>query len=246
MPDPKRVAQQNLEDRVRSNPYPGRGIVIGLSEDAARLVQVYWIMGRSPNSRNRVFQAEAGDVWTEAADPTKVEDPSLIIYNAMRELEGVCIVSNGDQTDTIHNAMRHGATFEQALATREHEPDAPNHTPRISGLIDMRSGLALAKLSVVKASAFGPENSLRNYFHIDDFSPGLGHCVTTYVGDGDPLPPFEGEPFLLPLAAGGEAIADALWDALDDANKVSLAVKTIELDDIGESEVVLRNKYEKA
>ena len=245
MPDPKEIAQENLETRIRSNPYPGRGILIGLSEDGTRLVQAYWIMGRSPNSRNRVFRAEGGDVWTEAADPAKVEDPSLIIYNAMRELDGVYIVSNGDQTDTIHDSLRHGATFEQALATRAHEPDAPNYTPRISGLIDARSGVALAKMSVIKASAFGPEHSARSYFEIDDFSPGLGCCVTTYVGDGAPLPPFEGEPFLLPLAAGEDAIADALWRALDADNKVSLAVKTLDLGEIEESRIIVRNKYEK-
>lgn len=245
MPDPREIARDNLAARIQSNPYPGRGILIGLSEDGTRLVQAYWIMGRSPNSRNRVFRSEGGDVWTEPADPAKVEDPSLIIYNAMRELDGVYIVSNGDQTDTIHDSLRHAATFEQALATRSHEPDAPNYTPRISGIIDARSGVALAKLSVVKASPFGPEHSARSYFEIDDFSPGLGYCVTTYTGDGDPLPPFEGEPFLLPVPAGDDAIADSLWDALDSDNKVSLAVKSLDLGEIEESRVTLRNKHGK-
>lgn len=245
MPDPAQLAQENLEQRIRRNPYPGRGIVVGLSSDLARLVQAYWIMGRSPNSRNRVFCADGGELWTEPADPSKVQDPSLIIYHAMRELEGVYLVSNGDQTDTLWHCLRSGGAAEHALVTRMHEPDAPNFTPRISAVLDLRSGVASAKLSVIKASPFGPEGSLRHYFHVDDFCPGFGHCITTYVGDGDPLPPFEGEPFLLPLEADGDAIADALWDALDEENKVALAVKTIEMDRAAGSALTIRNKYRK-
>ena len=243
MSDMHDLAQQNLKDRVRSNPYPGRGLVLGLEDSSDHMVQVYWIMGRSPNSRNRVFCTDGGSVWTEAADPSKVEDPSLIIYNAMRELSGAYIVTNGDQTDTIYQTLAHGGTFEQALSTRNHEPDPPNCTPRISGLFDLRSGTPIAKLSVLKASCFGPESSLRAYYQLDKFSPGLGHCVTTYMGDGDPLPPFEGEPYVLPLTGDAEAIADSLWDALDNDNKVSLAVKTI-APLSGTPRIVLRNKYE--
>ena len=245
MADPMDTAQRNLAERIRSNPYPGRGLVLGLEDSGNHLVQVYWIMGRSPNSRNRVFCADAGSVWTEAADPSKVEDPSLIIYNAMRELTGLHIVTNGDQTDTIYQTLAHGGTFEQALSTRTHEPDAPNFTPRISGLFDIRSGAPLAKLSVVKASPFGGDASLRSYFHLDKFALGLGHCITTYTGDGDPLPPFDAEPYLLPLAGEADAIADALWDALDADNKVALAVKTI-APLSGTSRTVLKNKYTRA
>lgn len=244
MADTARWAQDNLERRIRSNPYPGRGIVVGLSGDGARLVQAYWIMGRSPNSRNRVFRSEGGELWTEAADPSKVQDPSLIIYHAMRELDGVFIVSNGDQTDTIYHCMKRGGAMEHALATRMHEPDAPNYTPRISAVLDLRSGVAQARLSVVKASPFGPGASLRHFFDIDEFAPGFGHCITTYLGDGDPLPPFDGEPFLLPLDADGDAIADALWAALDEENKVSLAVKTVEVQGPPVSSLTVRNKYQ--
>ena len=244
MADFKQIAADNLQTRIGANPYPGRGLVIGLSEDGAAYAQVYWTMGRSPNSRNRVFVAEGGDVWTEAADPSKIEDPSLIIYNAMRELAGLYIVSNGDQTDTISQAMAHGATFEQALATRVHEPDAPNCTPRISGILDLGSGAPLAKLSVVKASPFDANASNRSYFHVDAFQPGLGYTITTYMGDGKPLPPFDGEPYLLPLDGGADAIADTLWSALDEDNKVSLAVKLID-PATGDSMVVVRNKYAK-
>ena len=246
MPDMRQIAAENLENRIRSNPYPGRGLVIGLCDDGESFAQVYWIMGRSPNSRNRVFCADRGHVWTEAADPTEVEDPSLIIYNAMRELPGLYIVTNGDQTDTIFRSMIHGADFEQALATRLHEPDSPNFTPRISGLLDICSGAPIAKLSVVKASPFDSAESNRSYFHVDAFASGLGYTVTTYTGDGSPLPPFEGEPYLLPLPGDADAIADAIWEALDIDNKVSLAVKVIGAECDAESRVVLRNKYEQA
>ena len=245
MADLKQQAQDNLAQRIQANRYPGRGLILGLCEDGDSLVQVYWIMGRSANSRNRVFRAQDGAVWTEAADPSKVEDPRLIIYNAMREVNGAYIVTNGDQTDTIYQGALHGMSFDQALATRNHEPDAPNFTPRISGVFEVCADAVVAKISVVEASPFGPESSLRAFFHLERLAPGLGHCVTTYTGDGSPLPAFEGEPYLLPLAGDAEAIADTLWAALDADNKVSLAVKTIRLED-GMSQVTLRNKLEPA
>jgi len=245
MKDLKAVAERNLAERIGNNPYPGRGLILGMDESGSHLVQVYWIMGRSANSRNRVFCADAGSVWTEAADPAKVEDPSLIIYNAMREMAGAYIVTNGDQTDTIYQTLAHGGSFEQALSTRKHEPDAPNYTPRISGLFDLRMGMPIAKLSVLKASPFAESASLRAYYQLDEFASGLGHGITTYMGDGKPLPPFEGEPFLLPLTGDAESIADLLWEALNEENKVSLAVKTI-ASLSGTSRIVLRNKCEKA
>ena len=245
MTDLQKVATDNLEQRIRSNPYPGRGIILGMDESGDHLVQVYWIMGRSASSRNRVFSVDGGDVWTEAADPsTLLVAPELIIYNAMREMAGLHIVTNGDQTDTVFQTFAHGGTFEQALATRMHESDAPNNTPRISGVFDTRSGTPIARMSVLKASLFGADASVRQYFHFDKFAPGLGHCVTTYRGDGNPLPPFEGEPYLLSLIGDIDAIADGIWEALDEDNKVSMAVKTI-ASLSGTSRVVLRNKYEK-
>jgi hypothetical protein len=245
MSAPQDAAQRNLDERIRRNSYPGRGLVLGMDEAGDHLVQAYWIMGRSANSRNRVFCADGGSVWTEAADPAKMQDPALIIYNAMRELTGVYIVSNGDQTDTIFQTLAHGGTFEQALSTRNHEPDAPNYTPRISGVFDLRSGAPIAKLSVIKASPFGHAASVRCYFQVDRFAPGLGHAVTTYLGDGKPLPSFEGEPFLLPLTGDAEKIADLLWAALNPENRVALAVKTI-APLSGNSRVVLRNRFAKA
>jgi hypothetical protein len=238
------TADQNLQERLAQNPYPGRGLILGLSEDGERLVQVYWIMGRSPNSRNRIFATDGTAVWTEAADPQKVEDPRLIIYNAMAELRGAFVVTNGDQTDTICQTLRHGGTFQQALATRCHEPDAPNHTPRISGLFDLRLGPPIAQLAVLRRSAFA-EATDRFFWHYDAFAPGLGHCITTYMGDGKPLPPFEGEPCLLPLRGDLTGIADSIWQSLDQDNRVSLAAKLIDPVALT-SELTVINKYEKA
>ncbi|HUT36642.1 MAG TPA: IMP cyclohydrolase [Planctomycetota bacterium] len=237
-------ARANLRTRLAENPYPGRGLVLGLSERGERLIQVYWIMGRSGNSRNRVFETDGKRVWTEAADPAKCKDPSLIIYNALRELpSGVFVVTNGDQTDTICGAIAAGGTFEQGLATRDYEPDAPNFTPRISGVFDLRQKPLVAALSVLRRSVFG-EATDRFFWRLGQLGPGLGHCITTYIGDGDPLPPFEGEPYLVPLVGGPGCIANAFWTALNDDNKVSLCVKTIDPDTL-DSEVVVLNKNEK-
>lgn len=235
-------ATQNLET-LRANPYPGRGIVIGMDETGGYLVQVYWIMGRSENSRNRVFGAEAGHVWTEAADPSKVGDPSLIIYNAMRDLAGRYIVSNGDQTDTICEGFMTGMSIEQSLNVRAYEPDAPNYTPRISGVCTLRQGPPVAKLSVLKRSAFG-DGCDRHFFRIETFGPGFGHCVTTYEGDGSPLPAFRGEPRVLPLPGDAESVATTIWDALNEDNRVSLAVKFIDIAG-GLTQVHIVNKYGK-
>ena len=241
--DIRQTAEANLRSRLVENPYPGRGLVLGLDESGQRLIQAYWIMGRSENSRNRVFATDGKRVWTEAADPAKCKDPSLIIYNALRELTGVYVVTNGDQTDTIVQTLVAGGTFEQALATRAYEPDAPNYTPRISGLFDVRLGAPVAKLAVLRRSAFGDATD-RFFWSYEQFAPGLGHCVTTYVGDGSPLPPFEGEPYLLPLTGDLGCIANTLWTALDGANKVSLCAKSIDPATLA-SEVVVLNKYAK-
>lgn len=235
-------AKQNLE-ALRSNPYPGRGIAVGLSDDGKALIQVYWIMGRSANSRNRVFESEGGRLWTAAADPAKVADPSLIIYNAMDEQPGVLIVSNGDQTDTIARALRAGGEARVALATREYEPDAPNYTPRISAVCDLRRGAPLATMSVLKRSAQG-DGCDRLFFEYESFAPGLGRCVTTYRGDGSPLPPFDGEPWALPLEGTPEDVLETVWDALNADNRVSLAVKRSPLDG-GPSSILIRNQYSK-
>ncbi|MBM4037373.1 MAG: inosine monophosphate cyclohydrolase [Planctomycetes bacterium] len=215
-----------------------------MDDKAYRVIQVYWIMGRSENSRNRVFATDGKRVWTEPADPAKVKDPSLIIYNAIRELpEGLFVVTNGDHTDTICDMVGAGGTVEKALGTRQVEPDAPNFTPRIAGVFDFRGLPYVAILSLLRKSAFGDATD-RFYWRYEEFDPGLGYCITTYLGDGDPLPAFAGEPYLVPLVGDPCAVASAFWDALDRDNKVSLCVKAIDPESF-ESQVVIINKYEK-
>ena len=235
-------AHRNLET-LKANPYPGRGLVVGLDESGRVLVEVYWIMGRSANSRNRVFEAEGAVVRTAAADPSKVQDPSLIIYNAMRELKGLYVVSNGDQTDTIVQGALAGATMSQALATRLYEPDKPNYTPRISAALSLREGPPLAELSLLKRSAFGMGCD-RQSFRYEAFAPALGWCIATYEGDGDPLPSFQGEPRLMPLAGPAQRIAETYWAALNADNRVALAVKMIDIAS-GASAVSIINQYQK-
>jgi len=236
--DPK----SNLQS-LKSNRYPGRGICIGLDESGQTLLQVYWIMGRSANSRNRVFAAHGGTLRTEAANPSKVEDPSLIIYNAMLETEGSYIVTNGDQTDTIFEAFADGSTFVQALETREYEPDGPNFTPRISGMSLVDGEHIATYLSVLKKSPFG-DGCCRETFQYESLPQGAGYTVTTYTGDGSPLPSFESEPYLLPLAGAPAVAASTIWRALDADNRVSLAVKAIDLKS-GASSIEVINAYEK-
>jgi hypothetical protein len=233
-------ATHNFES-LRENSYPGRGIVVGMDETGRLLVQVYWIMGRSANSRNRILESEWGELRTAAADPAKIKDPSLIIYNAMRELKDLYLVSNGDQTDTIYQGLLAGVSFSQALNTRQYEPDAPNYTPRISAISSLREGVPVAELSILKRSPFG-ESCDRQTFRYELFAPGYGRCITTYDGDGDPLPSFSGEPRLMPLAGEGEEIAQMYWDALDLENRVALAVKTIDIA-TGTSDILIINQY---
>jgi hypothetical protein len=234
-------ARDNFARHLAANRYPGRGLVLGRGDAGARWLQVYWIMGRSENSRNRVFVADGGDLRTEAADPAKLADPSLIIYEAMLELPGVFLVSNGDQTRTLYEVMEAGGRFEDALEMREREPDAPNFTPRISGMIDLRLGDASFALSILKASAADPSLTDRTTFRPASPPPGFGLCLTTYQGDGDPLPAFRGEPVWLPLTGSAEAIADAYWGALDRENRVALAVKEIRPG--SPSRLFLRNRF---
>ncbi|WP_438448107.1 IMP cyclohydrolase [Gorillibacterium sp. sgz5001074] len=229
--------------KLQQNVYPGRGIVIGLTEDGQQLVQVYWIMGRSENSRNRVFIAEDnGFLRTEAKDPAKLTDPSLIIYYPVRHIKGAHIVTNGDQTDTIFEELqKHGGTFESALAKRTYEPDAPNFTPRISGLVDLSNKQFAYKLSILKSAGNTEDQTLRHTFTYEKALPGYGHVIHTYEGDGNPLPSFDGEPKLVPLKGDAKQIADTYWGMLNEENKISLLVKTIRLDD-GASELLVINK----
>ena len=235
-------AAGRFAEHVERNPYPGRGLVVGREEGGAAWLQVYWIMGRSANSRNRRFVAEGTTLRTEPHDPGAVEDPSLILYEAMLEAPGVYLVSNGDQTRTLHDALRAGGSFEAALETREREPDAPNYTPRIAGLLDLRGAAPRLALGILKASPADPARTDRFSYRPAPPPPGLGLGLTTYRGDGTPLPPFEGEPLWLPLPGPPEAVLERYWEALDPANRVALAVKRIPAD--GEpSRLWIRNRH---
>ncbi len=230
-----------MEQRLKNNAYPGRGIILGKS-DTGEWIEVYWIMGRSNNSRNRVFTSHDGILQTQAADPAKVEDPSLIIYNAMKERDSSFIVTNGSQTDVIDEGLQQGKTFEESLLSQSHEPDSPNFTPRISGCLHLKGEYPRAMLSIIKASPFSEDHSEHHFFHYASIADGYGYAITTYQADGNPLPSFEGTPFLLPLHGDANQIAETFWDVLNDANKISLAVKTI--DPVGlESTTRIINKY---
>ena len=225
---------------VGANPYPGRGLVIGRAPDGSWL-QVYWIMGRSAGSRNRIFVADGPELRTIPADADAgTGDASLTLYEAMLEVDGVHIVTNGDQTRTIAEHLEKGEGFEAALATREREHDAPNYTPRISGQLDLRAAPKLA-LSILKANPADPEQTDRHCFRPAPPPPGLGLGLTTYVGDGDPLPSFEGEPLWLPLPGDANAVLAHYWDALDGDNRVAIAVKAIA---DGEVTIRVRNRSE--
>ncbi len=230
----------NLET-LKNNSYPGRGIITGMSPNGRHYVQIYWIMGRSENSRNRIFVNENGFVKTQAFDEKKVTDPSLIIYYPVKFYDGNHIVSNGDQTDTIFNALQTGGCFESALNTRQFEPDAPNYTPRISGLIDLQTRNYAYRLSIIKAVPGCSNACIRNYFNYETAFPGIGHCLHTYNSDGNPLPSFEGEPYPVELYDDIDRSAEYYWEILNKDNRVSLLVKFINITN-GESWIKIINK----
>ncbi len=241
--DLEAIARDNMA-ALRANPYPGRGIVVGLTPDARCYVQVYWIMGRSPNSRNRVLVGDNELVRTAPHDKSRVEDPALIIYNCARSRGAAQhIVSNGNQTDTIYEALDCGATFAQALETRAFEPDAPHYTPRIAALVDLDDGGCAYRLAVLKSVGGSPEHCTRQFFAYEAALPGYGHCIHTYADDGDPLPPFEGEPYLVETRDGINALAELYWDALSAENRVALLAKFIEAE-TGQPTVKIINRHE--
>lgn len=219
-------AQRNFDAHLAANPYPGRGLLIGClaSGDWA---QLYWIMGRSANSRNRRFAVNGPELRTEPLDPALVEDPTNIIYEAMLELDSQYIVSNGDHTRTIHDALAAGARFDDALALREREDDAPNYTPRIAGLLDTRNGAAQISLAILRANDADAAHTDRTIHRPAPPPPGLGYGLTTYATDGNPLPPFRGDPLWLPLIGDLDEILDSYWAALDADNRIALAAKLI-------------------
>lgn len=228
----------NLEKELQRNTYPGRGIILGRSEDGTSAVIAYFIMGRSENSRNRVFVTEGDGIRTQAFDPSKMVDPSLIIYSPVRVLDGRTIVTNGDQTDTIYDYLKDGKTWEEALRTREFEPDAPNYTSRISGVVNPDGSYSL---SILKNFTSDRTANKRFFYEYDKPVAGLGHFIHTYQCDGDPLPPFRGEPKCIRIELPIREFTNLLWNSLNEQNKVSLFVRYVDLE-TGEVEQEIRNK----
>ena len=231
---------KTLAQRLEGNTYPGRGIVIGKTADGKKAVTAYFIMGRSANSRNRVFTEKDGAIFTEPFDASKVEDPSLIIYAALRNYENKLIVTNGDQTDTIWEGLKAGKSFSEALTTREFEPDGPNFTPRISGMITFGEGDFTYEMSILK-SADAEGTACNRYTFTYPALSGLGHFIHTYVCDGNPIPTFQGEPERVAIDNDIDAFTTDLWNALDDNNKISLYVRYTDLA-TGECESRMINK----
>lgn len=237
---------------LQNNPYPGRGIVQGLSEDGERYLQAYWVMGRSENSRNRIFVIDADDsVSTQAHDPSKVTDPSLIIYTAMTEAvngEAVHVVSNGHQTDSIATSLskalplsEHGRQFSNALMGWDYEPDEPNYTPRISGYIALRGAYGFSVIT--RDGLTGNSVHMMTRGDLDELPQGAGLCVHTYEGDGNPLPSFDGIPYPIPVANTAKSTAEALWEVLDTDNRVAIVAKSIQRED-GETRLSIINQLD--
>ena len=233
------MEKQSLPALLRANPYPGRGILLGRSADNRYAVAAYFIMGRSENSRNRIFTETEDGIRTQAHDPSKMTDPSLIIYHPVRQVGRGLIVTNGDQTDTIRDYILQGRTFQEALRSREFEPDGPNYTPRISGLLSPDGSF---KLSILKSSDGDPSCCQRFFYAYDCPVAGEGRFIHTYRGDGSPLPSFEGEPVRVSLKAPDpETLAGEIWESLNEDNKVSLFVRYINRAD-GSHRDAIRNK----
>ena len=226
---------------LKENAYPGRGIVIGRSEDGSKAVTAYFIMGRSVNSRNRVFTATEDGIKTEAYDPSKLTDPHLIIYSPVRVLGNKTIVTNGDQTDTIYEGMDKQMTFEQSLRSREFEDDAPNYTPRISGIMHVEGGTYNFAMSILKSADGDPSSCERHTFTYTNPKAGVGRFLHTYMGDGNPLPSFEGEPEKVAISGSIDEFTANVWESLNEDNKVSLFVRFIDIA-TGEAETRIVNK----
>ena len=231
----------NIEQELKENAYPGRGIIIGKSADGTKAVTAYFIMGRSENSRNRVFVEDGEGIRTQAFDPSKLVDPSLIIYAPVRVLGNNTIVTNGDQTDTVYEGLEKGLTFEQSLRSRQFEPDEPNCTPRISGLLHLADGEFHYAMSILKSNNGNPKSNNRYTYTYENPIAGEGRFIHTYMHDGNPLPSFEGEPKWISIPDDMNAFTDALWNSLNEENKVSLFVRYIDIA-TGEYETKIINK----
>lgn len=237
------MKQQSLAAELSATSYPGRGIVIGKTPDGTHAAIAYFIMGRSENSRNRIFVEDGEGIRTQAFDPSKLEDPSLIIYAPVRVLGNKTIVTNGDQTDTIYDLMDKQYTFEQALRTREFEPDAPNYTPRISGILHFDKEAFNYAMSILKSNNGNPDACNRYTFAYENPVNGEGHFIHTYMGDGNPLPSFEGEPTLIDIPNDMNEFADLVWNNLNEDNKVSLFIRYINIaDGTCETKIINKNK----
>ena len=233
----------NLNELLSSNSYPGRGILLGRSADNKKAVMAYFIMGRSVNSRNRIFAETDDGIRTKAFDESKMTDPSLIIYHPVRTVGDTTIVANGDQSDTIRDGLLCGEVFAQSLRKRTFEPDAPNYTPRISGILHGNGSYAL---SILKSADGDPASCRRQFFGYEEPLAGQGHFISTYRCDGDPLPSFEGEPYQVAITAhDAAALAQEMWTNLNEDNKVSLFVRYIDLS-TKEAETVIINKHQEA
>ena len=231
----------SLSETLKQNEYPGRGIVLGKSEDGSAAVAAYFIMGRSENSRNRIFAAEDEGIRTEAFDASKMKDPSLIIYAPVRVLGKNTIVTNGDQTDTLYEGLSKGLTFEQALRSRTFEPDEPNYTPRISGLLHVENGSCDYALSILKSDNGNPGSTCRFTFAYDNPQDGVGRFIHTYLGNGNPLPSFAGEPVPVVIRGDIDVFTNRIWESLNADNKVSLFTRFIKIE-TGECETRIVNK----
>ena len=223
------MVKANIATLLNTNAYPGRGIIIGRSRDGKSAVTAYFIMGRSANSRNRVFVTEGEGIRTQAFDPSKLEDPSLIIYAPVRVLNDSTIVTNGDQTDTVYDNMKDGKNFEESLRCRKYEPDGPNFTPRISGIINIKDGSYDYAMSILKSDNGDPDCCNRYTFTYDNPKAGEGRFIHTYMQDGNPLPSFEGEPEWIDIEGDIDEFTSMLWDNLNEENKVSLFVRFINI-----------------
>lgn len=221
------------------NTYPGRGIIIGKTDDGKFACAAYFIMGRSNNSRNRIFTEKDGEVFTQPFDASKVEDPSLIIYTALKSYRNNLIVTNGDQTDTIYNGLLNGLSFEESLNTREYEPDAPNYTPRISGIITFKNNDFTYKLSILKRA----NGKCQRLYYLYTPDKGIGRLIHTYLFDGNPIPSFSGEPKTVKIEGDIDRFTNKLWNALDYDNKISLYVRYIDLKTLKCTNRLI-NKYE--
>lgn len=232
---------KRFEEELAGNSYPGRGIILGKSKDGKYAVSAYFIMGRSANSRNRIFVTEGKGIRTQAFDPSKMEDPSLIIYAPVRVIGNKTIVTNGDQTDTIYEGMDKQLTFEQSLRARTFEPDGPNFTPRISGIMHIEGGKYNYAMSILKSHNGNPEAANRYTFAYENPLAGEGHMIHTYKSDGNPLPSFEGEPTWIVLEGDIDTFTNSVWNNLNEDNKVSLFTRYINLE-TGETETRIINK----